>query len=199
MIHDNGPQVFSMFTGIFALDPEPKGSNCIRPYMDDCRFCKTVPLKQNTIVAWCIGFPASPKPIYLRYNTVVFPELDVDTFRFSVRFTPHARLTLNLARASQLLAHEQAWTMFVKEPSVPYGAFCEQDPKDLSTYNLDLPRDWDVIILTATDYILTKRAARILLHSATQFHVPLMDYLQAFNLLKVVNAYKPAEPHSPAL
>jgi len=130
---------------------------------------------------------------------VAFPELAVEQFRFSVRFTPHARLTLNLALASQLLAHEQAWNLFVAEPTALHGAFCEQEPKDLSLYNLDLPRDWDIIILTGTDYILTKRAARILLHSATQFHVPLIDYLQAFNVLKVVNAYKAAKPHSPAL
>jgi len=125
---------------------------------------------------------------------VAFQELDIDTFRYSSRFTPHARLTLNLAFAGQLLTHERAWSMFVKEQSAPYGAFYEQEPKDLLAYNLDLPRDWDVIILTETDYILNKRAARILLHSATQFHVPLITYLQAFNLLKVVNAYKPSKP-----
>ena len=169
------------------------------PYMDDCHLCSTVPFRQAEIPAWCIGFPAPTDKLYLRYNTVVFPDLAVEQFQFAVRFTPHARLTLNLALAAQLLAHEQAWDQFIKEDSAPYAGFYEQEPADLQSQVLDLPRDWDVIILTETDYILTKRAARILKHSATQFHVPLMDYLQAFNLLKVVHAYKRAEPLNPSL
>jgi len=159
--------------------------------MADCQFCKTTPLLATALPVWCIGFPAPASNIYLRYNYVVFPELAVEFFRTANRFTPHARLTLNLAYAGQLIAHEQAWSDFL-QTSAPYGAFYENPTlaTDAATAtiieNMDLPRDWDILIVSPHNYILNRRAARILKDSAVQFHVNLSTYLTAFNLLKVI-------------
>lgn len=162
-----------------------------RTYMDDCPFCKTIPLLANALPVWCIGFPVQTNPRYLRYNTVAVPELTADYLRTSDRFTPRARMELNLALAGQLIAHEKAWAEFVDAPE-PYGAFYEHAEaatnSNLPAFieNLDIPRDWDVILLSSTEYLLNKRAARILKQSAVQFHVKLFEYMNAFKVLKVV-------------
>ena len=161
--------------------------------MGDCKFCKDNPLKAADTPVWCIGFPVPQgQPTYLRYNTINFAEITPEALRFSIRFTPKARLTLNGAQAEQLIAHDQAWQEFLKDPTAQYGAFYEQAAaatKEIALYieNTGLPRDWDIVLVSPTDYLLNKRAARVLAHSATQFHVPLIDYLQAFGTLKVVN------------
>jgi hypothetical protein len=53
--------------------------------------------------------------------------------------------------------------------------------------NADPPKDWDILLYTTnTDYVLTRRAASLLLLFSNQIHDPLPSYMTSHPLLKVI-------------
>jgi hypothetical protein len=48
-----------------------------------------------------------------------------------------------------------------------------------------LAKDWDICLISDTQYIFTKRAARILHGSSKQFNTDLKNYLLSFSVLAV--------------
>lgn len=160
-------------------------------YMADCPFCVVHAIKAASMPAWVIGTPASEKPIYLRYINIELQKFSQDDFRTMARFTPSARLTWSLEEAFQITAHERTWSEFIASPEVHGIVFDNSEQlnnKDLSMRleNLEVPKDWDVILLSETQYVMTKRAARIYSAAIQQYHLPLKVYLQSFDVLKVI-------------
>jgi hypothetical protein len=160
--------------------------------MADCKFCKVPPIEAAKTAVWAIDIPAPEKQIYLRYTNIIYQKFNQDEFRTMSRFSPHARLTWSLGEAFQFMAHAQAWTEFIAGPEIHCIIFDKSEQlnnKDLSMRleNLTLPKDWDVVFISETQYLMTKRAATIYANSIQQFHLPLKTYLRTFDILRVVD------------
>jgi len=160
--------------------------------MEDCEFCKVPPIEASKTAVWAIDIPVPEKSIYLRYTNIKYQKFEQDEFRTMARFSPRARLTWSLEEAFQFTAHMQAWTEFIASPEIHCLIFENSDQlnnKDLSIRleNLTLPKDWDVIFISDTQYLLTKRAANIYANSIHQYHQPLKTYLRTFEFLRLIN------------
>jgi len=134
--------------------------------------------------AYLIGTPVPKTTHYLRINSIN------DIKGKQELFTPSARLLLSLKEQQEALNHRDIWINFLKS-AAEYAIVFDTDDindKQLTIFieNKQLPKDWDIILISDTQYILNKRAARILLSSCKQIHQPIKDYLRAFEVLKVL-------------
>ena len=153
--------------------------------MTDCQLCNTIPLLSKNIEAYLIGLPVPPINHYLRINNITSKP-----YTFDNGFTPNARLTMSQVHAQEVVNHKYVWNNFLKQSANYAIVFntCIIKDSQLSIFieNNVLPKDWDIILITDTQYIINKRAARILLMSLKQIHVPIKEYLLAFEVLKVI-------------
>ena len=158
--------------------------------MIPCNFCADKPIKIVETPAWFIGLPAITGPF--KYSVSV-PISNVSDFRTDTRFTPEARLTLDMSGASQLSGHRIAWASFIKTGAhhglILEDSYLANNPSNIqSLETIEIPRDWDILLLSDTQYLLTQRAASILHSSTSQFHHNLSRLLRTHPLLKSVNA-----------
>ena len=161
--------------------------------MSDCALCKVPELIGSKMPAWCIGIPEKEEPEnnnYLRVAHIKSSEMSHAEFLKAVNFTPGARLQMSLEDANKLINHRNAWYE-VSSSEEPYGVIFDSqndlENKDLvfRFENLDLPKDWDVIKISDSQYILSKRAANTYIRSSLQFHDHLPIFLESFAILKV--------------
>lgn len=161
--------------------------------MTDCIFCTVPELLASTLPVYCIGIPVPEKSDYLRYLSInTSPLVSQSDFLEMTIFTPGARLSLTLDDANKLISHRQAWINIMNNEE-PYGAIFE-NPDDVTNTdirfrleNLKLPKDWDVIEISDTQYVLNKRAAKIFVESTLQYHAPVNPFIESFVILKVFN------------
>ena len=131
------------------------------------------------------------KKYYLSINSIVTEAVKQSDFVSNTRFTAGARLTLELTEANEFLKHTEAWDKFIKSDkryAVIFDKLKDISDKELSIFieNKRLPKDWDLVLIDDTQYILNKRAAKILMNSAKQIHHNLKTYLNSFEVLKLV-------------
>ena len=160
--------------------------------MEDCKFCKNNPVKAEKLPVWTIGIPApSTNKHYLSYKYITKRLISKDELRTTDKVTPAGRLLMSEADVSQIMAHQLAWDEFLASES-EFGAFYETEASinsnklHLAIENTELPRDWDIIMIGEFDYILNKRAARILRSSSIQVHCQLKLFLTIFDVLRVI-------------
>jgi hypothetical protein len=160
--------------------------------MVDCALCFVPILIAKETNAYILSETLPSKSIYKTYTQIKVSEISHADFRSNVNFTPGFRLRYDNNTASEALRHKAAWSMFLKTESPHAIIFDETEKADdiqLSIYleNKQLPKDWDIIVFPAT-YIINKRAAKILYHSAAQFDKPINVYISSFSVLKVIKA-----------
>ena len=188
-----------MFWAIYSSYQEPKESIGYMKYMTDCIFCtipdiicKKVPAFFITQAAQKVqAAPDQENARYLRYSIInISPILSKAEFSKMTVFTPGSRLVLSLEDADQLIAHRKAWTDIMNGKE-PYGIIFDKEAELMNIdlqfrlENLKLPKDWDIIKITDTQYVLSKRAAKILVEATLQYHDPVKQLLQSLVILKV--------------
>lgn len=163
--------------------------------MTDCVFCNIIAINCKETEAYLLTEAESQAPVpptnyYFRFNNVAKPtinESDITTF---AALTPGARLTLKITEINELLKHKYVWESFLKTDTHHCIIFNNLNtaidnslPKKLELKQL--AKDWDICLISDTEYIFTKRAARILLGSSKQFNTDLKNYLLSFSVLAV--------------
>ena len=165
--------------------------------MTDCVFCNIIAINCKETEAYLIPqgksqsqVPAPETNHYYRFNNVANPTINESEISTLVTLTPGARLTLKLTDLNELLAHKSVWESFLKSDKHHCIVFNNLDtaidntlPKKLESKQL--AKDWDICFISDTEYIITKRAARILYGSSKQFNTDLKNYLQSFSVLAV--------------
>jgi len=159
--------------------------------MSSCIFCTVPELICKQTPAYIVGIPVPQTQLYSTYHAInITPFESQAEFNKTTVFTPGSRLVLALEEASRLVAHRQAWLSIMKG-STPHGALLETiETAESATIikrleNLQLPKDWDVIKITKNEYVLTKRAAKILSDATLQYHLDLCALLSSLDILKV--------------
>ena len=176
---------------------EPKESIHYMNYMTDCIFCTIPDLICKKVPAFLIApqatnaTPDQKNTSYLRYSIInISPILSKAEFSKMAVFTPGSRLVLSLEDAAQLIAHRKAWSDIMNGKE-PYGIIFDKESELMNIdlqfrlENLKLPKDWDIIKLTDSQYVLSKRAAKILFEATLQYHEPVKQLLQSLVILKV--------------
>jgi hypothetical protein len=167
--------------------------------MTDCPFCDVPPIKADNTPVWLItnsNNQSLTNEIYKSLTQKSTETMTAEEFKHSTLFTPKARLTLTLEQANELLTHSQIWKEIISKQktqsnhNIIFTDMASVIDSSLSKKieNQNLPRDWDIIVLPGqnTQYVLTKRAANILLASSRQFHNPLNDFITSIPGLRIV-------------
>ena len=158
----------------------------------DCVLCNVPNLLTNKTPVWLITNKTitNTPSLYESYNYK--KPLTNKDFKTNIYFTPKARYTLTIDQANELLTHSKIWNEFLVTKK--NHAIIFTDESLLSNIdvahrleNLVLPKDWDIIMLPNGDYVLTKRAANILLASCRQFNNPLKTYIHSIPGLRIVS------------
>jgi len=159
--------------------------------MVDCSLCFVPAIVAKETTAYILNDGVNTKTLYKSYIPVTKQEISKGDFRVNFKFTPGFRLNYDYELANEALRHKEAWSKFLKEEN-PYAIVFDDaenaDDTQLSIYleNLQPPKDWDILIFTPTQYVLNKRAAKILYYSANQFNKPIKDYITSFFILKTI-------------
>jgi len=162
--------------------------------MTDCIYCTVPDLLCKKLPILLIGsIPEPNESKYLNYTQIYHTEItSFSDFQKQSTFTPGSRLNMTLDSANQLIAHRKAWLETLKMSADYFAVF--DNPSYLNNLELSnrletlkLPKDWDVITITESQYVFTKRAAKIFIDSTLQFHLPLKTFLKSFKILKVVD------------
>jgi len=162
--------------------------------LGDCVLCNVPSLLTNKTPVWLITNKTillSTSSLYESYNYT--KPITNNDFKTNVNFTPKARYTLTIEQSNELLTHSKIWNEFLVTKK--NHAIIFTDESLLSNIdvahrleNLVLPKDWDIIMLPNGNYVLTNRAANILLASCRQFNNPLNTYIQSIPGLRIVSA-----------
>jgi hypothetical protein len=160
--------------------------------MEDCHLCAHTPITRENTVAYLVSNKRQaevPASLY-KSRTLITVEPPTD-FKTDTRFTAKARLTLTIAEATEFLHHKQAWREFLVTKDTKCGAIfdstdIDSEKRTRQIVSFDLPKDWDVLFITATQYVLTRRAASLLLNSCSQIHHPLTTYIKSIPFLKII-------------
>lgn len=158
--------------------------------MSDCQLCYVPAILAKETVVFLLNNIEATKNLYKTYHQVPTSHAS------QLDFTPGFRIRYkNQETAVEAATHKQVWAEIHKSlDKSPYSIIFDTqrsvDDANLAIYleNAVLPKDWDIFLLTDTQYILTKRAAKILLSSAVQFNTNLSDYIRSFKVLKVIDA-----------
>ena len=159
--------------------------------MEDCHLCAHTPITRETTAVYLVSKKQPEVPAFWTKRTLITVEPPID-FKTDTRFTAKARLILTIQEAVEFLHHKQAWRSFIITDTTTKTAAIF-DSKDINDERLvrqiisfDLPKDWDVLFITATQYVLTRRAASLLLNSSSQIHHPLTTYIKSIPFLKIM-------------
>ena len=161
--------------------------------MSNCIFCDIPELICKRTPVICIGIPVPKSTNYLSYKQINCSQLITKTdFNKMTIFTPGSRLDMSLEDAQQLISHRAAWieALNMKEPYCAiFDNSTDLENIDISfrLENMKLPKDWDVLKISDSQYILTKRASKIFIDSTLQFHLPLKIFIKSFEILKVIH------------
>lgn len=161
--------------------------------MTDCVFCTVEPIVCKETEAFLIGSPAPvTKKHYYRFNDTNHIKIEKGNFKSLKTFTPGARLKLKLTEAEEIINHKTIWEMFLKSEKkygIVFDNLKDAENKELTSVieKKEVPRDWDLIMISDKQYIFNKRASRILNGSAIQINNNLKNYLQSFSTLKIYN------------
>ena len=121
---------------------------------------------------------------------------NIEPYKKATGFTPSFRLNYTQTEAIQNIQHKSAWNSFLKS-NTPHAIIFDYalnaEDTQLSIYleNLIPPKDWDIIAFSETQYILNRRAAKILSQASLQFNTPINKYIRAFEVLKVIQVKTP--------
>jgi len=136
--------------------------------------------------------PVSQLNNYLNIHNIIATQISTkEGFYNMTVFTPGSRLVLTLDEASQLIAHRKAWTDIMNS-ATPLGIIFENyaDLTDINLQfrleNLELPKDWDIVVISDSQYALNKRAAKILYEATLQYHAPVKSLIKSISILKVI-------------
>ena len=159
--------------------------------MEDCHLCAHTPITRETTATYLVSKKQSEVPAFWTNRTLITVEPPTD-FKTDTRFTAKARLILTIQEATEFLHHKQTWRNFLitdsttKTAAIFDSADIEDERLARRIISFDLPKDWDVLFITATQYVLTRRAASLLLNSSSQIHHPLTTYIKSIPFLKIM-------------
>jgi hypothetical protein len=161
--------------------------------MADCALCVVPAIVAHETIAYVLENTIVNKTLYKSYAKINPPEISQADLRTNLNFTPGFRLRYDNKSAIECLWHKEAWSKFLKEGAphaIVFNNNNDADNTQLSIYleNLNPPKDWDILIFSSSEYIINKRAAKILFYSAKQFDKPIKDYITSFSVLKTINA-----------
>ena len=167
--------------------------------MQSCSLCNTPSFRADATVAYILNKSQHKKNLYKTYhipNTLQNNSKDIESYKKNTDFTPGFRLKYSEAEAIKNNGHKYAWRHFLKSDvnhAIIFEDASTADDTQLSIYleNITPPKDWDIIAFSPTQYILNKRAAKILYYASLQFNVPIDKYIHAFEVLKVIQVKKP--------
>ena len=169
--------------------------------MTDCILCKITPILASSTDLFLIDVPEIEASHYSTVNSIRSEELRPENFKTNTAFTPGARLKMELTEAIEILNHKKVWEIFITLNS-PHAIVLnnkkDAEDRQLSIFieNKEVPKDWDIILVSSNQYILTKRAARILLASTRQISNNLETYLLSFEALKVLPLKAAVKKHT---
>jgi len=156
--------------------------------MTDCIFCTVPDIIYKTIPIYSVGVPVVTED---PNHNIVAKQLKTATdLAKATVFTPRSRLVLSLEDANRLIKHRTAWLLYSKNTS-PHAIITENPLNPLIGRKLEsmkLPKDWDIIKISPTDYVLTQRAAKVLILATQQYHDKLPDLIGTLAILKVLHA-----------
>jgi len=159
--------------------------------MEDCHLCAHTPITRETNATYLVSKKQTEVPAFWLNPILITVESPTD-FKMDTRFTARARLNLTTFEATEFHHHKQAWREFLVSDTTTTTAAIF-DSTDINSEKLarriisfDIPKDWDVLFITATQYILTRRAASLLLNSCSQIHHPLTTYIKSIPFLKIM-------------
>ena len=166
--------------------------------MTDCVFCNIIAINCKETEAYLSQGESkslAPDPSvnhYSKINIVPSTTINIDDLPTLSSLTPGARLILKSQSIQELMQHKSIWGSFLKSDKHHGIVFNNMEtaidnalPKKLESKNL--AKDWDICLISDTQYIFTKRAARILYGSSKQFNTDLKTYLISFSVLAVHN------------
>jgi hypothetical protein len=159
--------------------------------MSACPLCIIKPIVTSLTPAFCIETPVTKTENYSCVVNIKSPILSTTDFAKDARFSPAARLTLHVNSAAQLLSHREVWRQMLQlssEHAVVFESVISLTNLQLArrVENATLAKDWDVLMVSKTEYFLTRRAAAILYKESHQFHHNLIELLNSIPHLKVV-------------
>jgi len=159
--------------------------------MSECIFCIIPDIIGKSIPAYCIGIPVPKNQHYLRYYNMNISSIKTRNELISTAtFTPGSRLMLSLEEANRLIAHQNAWISILTN-NEPYSVVFENSEDlenehiKLKLENAKIPKGWDLIKISANQYLITKSAAKILIFATRQFHSPLKQLIDSVKMMKV--------------
>jgi len=165
--------------------------------MTDCVFCNIFAINCKETEAYLLAqgksksqIPDPSQKSYFKYNIITNPTINEHIVPSLKTLTPGARLILKSQEVQDLFNHKSVWESFLKSDKHHGIVFNSIEtaidntiPKKLESKQL--AKDWDICLISETQYIFTKRAARILYGSSKQFNTDLKNYLQSFSVLAV--------------
>jgi hypothetical protein len=161
--------------------------------MSSCIFCTVPQLICTQTPAYIIGIPVPQTQLYSDFHAINITQFESQAeFNKTTFFTPGSRLDLSLEEAQRLVAHRSAW-LSIMNGNKPHATILELIETLENTIitkrleNVQLPKDWDIIKITKNEYVLNKRAAKILVESTQQFHKTLEELLTSLDILKTFN------------
>jgi hypothetical protein len=166
--------------------------------MTDCVFCNIIAIKCKETEAYLVnqsssdGSPDHSLNHYAKITIIAKPTINASELINLKSLTPGARLILKSQDVQLLLQHKSVWELFLKSDKHHAVVFNSIDTAidNIMQKKLEsktLAKDWDICLISDTEYIFTKRAARILYGSSKQFNTDLKTYLLSFSVLAVNN------------
>lgn len=154
--------------------------------MSDCIFCTVPDIVYKDTPIYNVGAPVVEEYTNA-INGTKHLKSKSDLAKATI-FTPRSRLVLSLEDANRLIRHREAWLLHSKS-TVPHALIAESQMNPSIGRKLEsmqLPKDWDIVKISATEYVLTKRAAKVLILATQQYHDTVPDLIDTLSILKVV-------------
>lgn len=154
--------------------------------MSDCIFCTVPDIVYKNTPIYNVGTPVVDENTV---SNIVTKQLKTpaDLSKATI-FTPRSRLVLSLEDANRLIKHREAWLLHSNSTN-PHAIITENQLTPLigrQIESMKLPKDWDIVKITTTDYVLTQRAAKVLILATQQYHDTVPDLIDTLSMLKVL-------------
>jgi len=160
--------------------------------MADCILCNTQPIICKETDAYIINSPVPKTNHYLRINDISSCQIDIKDLKTVTLLTPGARSRLTITEYIEIINHRSVWEKFLQSSAnhcIVFDGLKDAEDRQLSIIieNKVLPKDWDILMIGKTQYVLNKRATKILFTSSRQLNSSVSDYIKSFRVLKIAN------------